>query len=654
MLLANIPYSIVLEISTLDFDDGWKKIAAEIDLSFREIKCLESDRNPTVSLLRIWGCQNATVFDLYKVLHKVGRYEEMKHLEQIIQEENRPLAHIPEGARYINPEEINNLQPDNNDDFVDEINPSDLPRPSELVHGQYTNNSTNNINLSDNVKTSDICSGNAACNQKYPPHCSGVNLNTFSSLQSGMSALMVNMEEVTCSYSYEEIESATQSFSHCIGRGTFGSVYYGILKGSRCAIKKLSKDLNGTNKAINILKKNPLDEMKILLRYRHDNIINIYGYCFHKDDIYFVYEYMDKGSLQDCLLNDNDCLNWIERLTITKGIACGLYYLHSHSVPVIHGDIKSCNILINKHKEAKIGDLGLAGFLTDHSSELLDRVSKQMNPKLFGTLAYLPPEFGTSKGKRFLETDIYSFGVVLLEIITGKLAFDDQYKTLVEQMESSLEDKPRELWVKESDKRVECQSNTLIPNLFDIAFKCVSERRKDRPAMSEVVQNLNCLERHFIRDIEVNVPEMLYQSTNEYCQSSSSNSDNFDPFTSCEPFKLQRSWDEKNKRKAETISHSESVEDNCANDNVESLPDEELCSETCVSTHVESVLNEDANLCEDEDTNSKTESDEIGYKEFSTDIKDQRKCFFKNYEAKKSNCFQENYNCSDECGVNAE
>lgn len=72
----------------------------------------------------------------------------------------------------------------------------------------------------------------------------------------------------------------------------------------------------------------------------------------------------------------------------------------------------SCNILINKHKEAKIGDLGLAGFLTDHSSELLDRVSKQMNPKLFGTLAYLPPEFGASKGKRFLETDVYSFGVV--------------------------------------------------------------------------------------------------------------------------------------------------------------------------------------------------------------------------------------------------
>ncbi|XP_014771936.1 pelle-like serine/threonine-protein kinase pik-1 [Octopus bimaculoides] len=642
MLLANIPYPIVLEISTLDFDGGWKKIAAEIDFSFREIKCLEFDRRPTESLLRIWGCQNATVWDLYKVLHKVGRYEEMKHLEQIIQEENKPLLHIPEGVHYLNYEQMNNLQSDKNDDFVDEINPNDLPRPSELVHGQYKNSSTNNINVSD--------SGNAACNQKYPPHCSGVNLNTFSSLQCGMSGLMVNMEEVTCSYSYEEIESATESFSHCIGRGTFGSVYYGILKSSKCAIKKLSKDLNGINKAINILKKNPLDEMKLLLRYRHDNIINIYGYCFHKDDIYFVYEFMDKGSLQDCLLNDNDCLNWIERLTITKGIACGLYYLHSHSVPVIHGDIKSCNILINKHKEAKIGDLGLAGFLTDHSSELLDRVSKQVNPKLFGTIAYLPPEFCTSKGKRFLETDIYSFGVVLLEIITGKLAFDDRYapKTLVEQMECSLEDKPRELWFKESDKRVECRSKTLIPNLFDIAFKCVSERRKDRPAMSEVVQNLNCLEKDFMRDIEVNVPEMLYESTSEYCQSNSSNRNDFDPFTSCEPFKLQRSWDERNKKKVEKISHSESVEDNCASDNVESLPDEELCSETCTSTHVESVSSED------EDTNSKTESDGMSSKEFSTSIKDERESFFKSYEAKKSNCFHENYNSSDKCGLNAE
>ncbi|GAB1599146.1 pelle-like serine/threonine-protein kinase pik-1 [Argonauta hians] len=612
MLLKYIPYQIILDIKTLDFDNGWKEIAAEINFSVRDIRDFERCESPTETLIRSWSSQNVTVFDLYKVLHKTGRYMEMKDVEKIVKEENLPLLNIPGETHASNANQASNFSAVNLDS-IEEINPTELPTPSQLELNQC---------IQKPVKSN---------THKYSPQSSNVNLQTSaSSLQSSTNLDMrMNLEDITCAYPYQEIESATQGFSQCIGKGTFGSVYYGILKSTKCAIKKLSKDLNGTNEAISILKKNPLDEMKMLLRHRHDNIINIYGYCFHKDDIYFVYEFMDKGSLQDCLLDDRDCLNWRQRLDIARGVACGLNYLHSQIVPVIHGDIKSCNILINKHKEAKIGDLGLAEFLTDHSAEFLDRVSKRKDEKLFGTLAYLPPEFAASKGKRFLETDVYSYGVVLLEIITGKLAFHGRYavKTLVEQLECSLEGKDKEMWYEESDQRIQCHSKSLITKLFDIAFKCISTRRKDRPPMGEVLQNLTVLESEFLKVDTTTVPEPSYPMSSDSCQSSVSCGScisNFDPIKDSKPYQIQRSWDEKNWKKAESLSQS----NNCADRPREPSYSEEPDSETSQSRDEESDSTEDES-CQDEN--------KTGDEDFSENIQSQMKNFFINYEKMKDN-----------------
>lgn len=216
-----------------------------------------------------------------------------------------------------------------------------------------------------------------------------------------------------------------------------------------------------------------LQELRTLAKFRHDNILSLYGYSLDGPEPCLVYQFMANGSLEDRLgcrvslspsysLSENlfqkntPPLSWPTRFLIAHGVSRGLHFLHTiERAPMIHGDVKSANILLDKHMEPKLGDFGLC---RDGQEELgVDEKSPLIASHIKGTLAYLPPEFISSK---ILSTklDVYSYGVVLLEIATGLRAYSDNRSPhglvdyVVKQLQSFEDEQIKEVL---ADKRMD-------------------------------------------------------------------------------------------------------------------------------------------------------------------------------------------------------
>lgn len=218
------------------------------------------------------------------------------------------------------------------------------------------------------------------------------------------------------SYTFRELATASRNFkeTNLIGEGGFGKVYKGRLEtGEVVAIKQLNHDgLQGFQEFI--------VEVLMLSLLHHPNLVTLIGYCTDGDQRLLVYEYMPMGSLQDHLFDvkpNKEPLGWNTRLKIASGAARGLEYLHCKAnPPVIYRDLKSANILLDKDFNPKLSDFGLAklGPVGDNT---------HVSTRVMGTYGYCAPEYAMS-GKLTLKSDIYSFGVVLLELITGRKAID--------------------------------------------------------------------------------------------------------------------------------------------------------------------------------------------------------------------------------------
>ncbi|XP_020683325.1 putative serine/threonine-protein kinase [Dendrobium catenatum] len=212
-------------------------------------------------------------------------------------------------------------------------------------------------------------------------------------------------------FSYNELRSATSNFclSNKIGRGGFGSVYKGVLKnGTLIAIKVLSaQSKQGANEF--------LTEIDVITNVSHPNLVRLIGCCVQDTNRILVYEYVENKSLDHALLGLNSekyKLNWDIRSAICIGIAKGLTYLHEGDGPqIVHRDIKASNILLDKNFLPKIGDFGLAKLFPDNVSHIVTQVA--------GTTGYLAPEYAMH-GQLTKKADIYSFGVLILEIVSGK------------------------------------------------------------------------------------------------------------------------------------------------------------------------------------------------------------------------------------------
>ncbi|KAI9109412.1 hypothetical protein K1719_019466 [Acacia pycnantha] len=211
-------------------------------------------------------------------------------------------------------------------------------------------------------------------------------------------------------FSYSKVLEITNNLQNLIGEGGFGKVYLGTLKNdTQVAVKLLSQSSVQGHREFQ-------SEVELLMVVHHRNLVSLIGYCQETGVRALVYEYMANGDLRRHLSGDNgDAFKWKKRLQIALDAACGLEYLHNGCKPaIVHRDLKTTNILLDENMEAKIADFGLSrAFANDIDSHVLTRPA--------GTVGYLDPEFQSS-GNLTKGSDIYSFGIILLELITGQPA----------------------------------------------------------------------------------------------------------------------------------------------------------------------------------------------------------------------------------------
>lgn len=288
------------------------------------------------------------------------------------------------------------------------------------------------------------------------------------------------------SFTFKDLALATQNFreANLIGEGGFGSVYKGRLEsGSVVAVKQLNLEgLQGNQEFI--------VEVLMLSLLHHPNLVNLIGYCTDGDQRLLVYEFMQMGSLENHLFEPGQKpLSWGTRLKIAVGAAHGLEYLHCKAnPPVIYRDLKSSNILLDNDFNAKLSDFGLAklGPVGDNT---------HVSTRVMGTYGYCAPEYAMS-GKLTLKSDIYSFGVVLLELITGRKAIDctkaPGEQNLVMWSRPFLKD--RRKFGQIVDPLLEGRfSARSLHHAIAITAMCLQEQASFRPLIGDIVMALEYL-----------------------------------------------------------------------------------------------------------------------------------------------------------------
>ncbi|XP_042402309.1 probable serine/threonine-protein kinase PBL21 [Zingiber officinale] len=287
-------------------------------------------------------------------------------------------------------------------------------------------------------------------------------------------------------FTFRDLAAATHNFreSNLIGEGGFGRVYKGRLDSDQIvAIKQLKQDgYQGSNEF--------LVEVLMLTVLRHPNLVNLIGYCAEGDERLLVYEYMCKGTLEDHLFDltpGKAPIDWNTRMKIALGAAKGLTYLHDvANPPVIYRDMKAANVLLDENFNPKLSDFGLAklGPVGDKT---------HVSTRVMGTHGYCAPDYAMT-GKLTVKSDIYSFGVLLLEMITGRRAFDCS-KTRAEQnliawSRPFLND--RRKFGRLADPSLEgCYPPRAFHQLVVITSMCLQEQAHVRPIIADVVVALD-------------------------------------------------------------------------------------------------------------------------------------------------------------------
>lgn len=299
-------------------------------------------------------------------------------------------------------------------------------------------------------------------------------------------------------YSFSDLKSATRNFKPetVLGVGGFGTVFKGWVDE-----KTLAPSRSGTGMIVAIKKLNHesvqgfrewQSEVNFLGRLSHPNLVKLLGYCWEDRDLLLVYEFMQKGSLENHLFRRNaaiEPLSWEIRLKIALGAARGLAFLHSLEMQVIYRDFKASNILLDGDYNAKISDFGLAK-LGPSGGE------SHVTTRIMGTYGYAAPEY-IATGHLYVKSDVYGFGVVLLEMLTGLRAFDTKRPSsqhnLVDWAKPLLTHKSKLMNI--MDARIEGQySSKAALQATHLTLKCLESDPKKRPSMKEVVEALEKIE----------------------------------------------------------------------------------------------------------------------------------------------------------------
>ncbi|KAG6733742.1 hypothetical protein I3842_01G239500 [Carya illinoinensis] len=284
-------------------------------------------------------------------------------------------------------------------------------------------------------------------------------------------------------FSFENISDATDNFSTAnkLGEGGFGPVYKGkLLDGQEIAIKRLSRS---SGQGLVEFK----NEAILIAKLQHTNLVRILGFCIQGGEKILIYEYMPNKSLDFFLFDSSrkNLVNWKKRFSIIEGIAQGLVYLHKYSrLKVIHRDLKASNILLDKEMNPKISDFGMARIFGLNGSE-------EKTNRVVGTLGYMSPEYAM-KGIVSFKTDVFSFGVILLEIVSGKKNINrsvSEHSLLIEYA-WQLWNEGRALEIVDSTMDEPCHPNEAL-RCIHAGLLCVQEHAADRPTMSDVVSMLS-------------------------------------------------------------------------------------------------------------------------------------------------------------------
>ncbi|KAK7270418.1 hypothetical protein RIF29_23535 [Crotalaria pallida] len=294
--------------------------------------------------------------------------------------------------------------------------------------------------------------------------------------------------------SMDELARATDNFSpHLIvGDGSFGLVYKARLSsGALVAVKKLSPDAFQGYREFTA-------EMETLSKLRHHNIVKILGYWAYGPERLLVYEFIEQGNLDQWLhepsfINDDVShrlpLSWETRVKIIRGVAHGLCYLHGLESPIIHRDIKASNVLLDNEFEAHIADFGLA--------RRIDTSHSHVSTQLAGTFGYMPPEYRDGLTVVNKKVDVYSFGVLMVETVSGqrpnlpkKMGENDiglvQWARKMKEQEGEVE------MVDVNISREGLREES-VKEYVRIACMCTGELQKERPEMPEVVRLLDSM-----------------------------------------------------------------------------------------------------------------------------------------------------------------
>ncbi|CAI8587030.1 unnamed protein product [Vicia faba] len=284
-------------------------------------------------------------------------------------------------------------------------------------------------------------------------------------------------------FDYKELKSATREFhpSRIVGHGSFGTVYkaFFISSGTIAAVKRSRHSHEGKTEF--------LSELSIIAGLRHKNLVQLLGWCVEKGELLLVYDFMPNGSLDKMLYKEPErgkLLNWSNRFNIVVGLASVLVYLHQECEQrVIHRDIKTGNVLLDGNFNARLGDFGLA--------KLMDHDKSPVSTLTAGTMGYLAPEY-LQYGKATDKTDVFSYGVVVLEVACGKRPIEKEGQKMVNLVDWVWGLYSEGKIIEAVDKRLNGEFEVEeMKKLLMLGLSCANPDSAERPTMRRVLQILN-------------------------------------------------------------------------------------------------------------------------------------------------------------------
>ncbi|XP_014310358.1 interleukin-1 receptor-associated kinase 1 isoform X4 [Myotis lucifugus] len=382
----------------------WCQFAALIVRDQTELRLCERSEQRTASVLWPWINRNARVADLVHILTHL----QLLRARDIITAWHPPAPLPPSSAKAPRTCSI--------------PAPSEAKAPSPLKLPSSVSTALSPAFPGFQTHSGPECGPVPSPAALQPPPQSLDSSSTKQRPENPVSFLQGNHPSPFC-WPLHEISQGTQNFSEelKIGEGGFGCVYRAVLRNTVYAVKKLKEeaDLEWTT-----VKQSFLTEVEQLSRFRHPNIVDFAGYCAQSGYYCLVYGFLPNGSLEDRLhFQTQACspLSWPQRLNILLGTARAIQFLHQDSPSLIHGDVKSSNVLLDDRLMPKLGDFGLARLSRFAAANPGQSSTVARTQTVRGTLAYLPEEY-IKTGRLAVDTDTFSFGVVVLETLAGQRA----------------------------------------------------------------------------------------------------------------------------------------------------------------------------------------------------------------------------------------